>query len=248
MVVAFVHTKMIINKINLIVPDTVDLNKFPFNISWIENFQEIKLSKNIVFFISENGKGKSTLLEAVAANLGFCPGGGTKNFRFGAAEAQSDLHRYIRISRSSQLSSNSFFFRSETFYNFGKEVDRLDSEPASSRNVRDSYGGKSLHEISRGESVIALAVHKFKPNSLYILDEPESGLSLNSQIALMYIIAELATQGSQFLIATHSPFLMTLKNSEMFSLDNKEIERINFADTNHFFLAKRLLLDLDFVT
>lgn len=121
------------------------LNNYPFNLSWVKNFQKLSFDNPITFLIGENGKGKSTLLEALAVGLGFNAEGGSKNFGFSTRITHSDLHNYLRIARSKPIAATSFFFRSESFYNFASEIDKLDAEPAGSPFIKDSYGGKSLH-------------------------------------------------------------------------------------------------------
>lgn len=70
-----------------------------------------------------------------------------------------------------------------------------------------SYGGVSLHERSHGESFLAVVLERFGPQGLYVLDEPEAALSLRGNLALMRRMHDLCADGSQFLVATHSPIL-----------------------------------------
>ena len=227
---------------------TVDiLNNYPFNLNWIKNFEKLFFDTQITFLIGENGKGKSTLLEAVAVGLGFNAEGGSKNFGFSTRATHSVLHQYLRIARSKPLSPSSFFFRSESFYNFASEVDKLDDAPAGSPFIRDSYGGKSLHIQSRGESILALVMNRFNGSGLYLLDEPEAGLSLTSQMAFMLRIQALAAKGAQFIIATHSPFLLSLAGAKIYTFDTDRITNIEFKDTMQYILAKRLINDVQFI-
>lgn len=218
-------------------------NSYPFNLTWMKNFQKLIFENQITFLIGENGKGKSTLLEAIAVGLGFNAEGGSKNFGFSTRATHSVLHEYLRIARSKPVSAASFFFRSESFYNFASEIDKLDAEPAGSPFIRDSYGGKSLHIQSRGESILALVMHRFNSNGLYLLDEPEAGLSIASQMAFMLRIQELANAGAQFIIATHSPFLLSISKAKIYTFDTEEISEIEYKNTMQYILAKRLIND-----
>ena len=224
-----------------------DNSCYPFNLPWIKQFTKITFDAPITFLIGENGKGKSTLLEATAVSLGFNAEGGSKNFGFSTQITHSDLHKYLRIARSKPISAASFFFRSESFYNFASEIDKLDAEPAGSPFIKDSYGGKSLHNQSRGESILALVMHRFNSSGLYLLDEPEAGLSLQSQIAFMLRIQALASEGAQFIIATHSPFLLSLAGAKIFTFDTVQITSIEYKDTTQYILAKRLINDIRFI-
>lgn len=112
--------------------------------------------------------GKSTLMEAIAIGLGFNPEGGTINFNFSTAATHSDLHQYLRLSRSVNKPMDGFFFRAESCYNLATNIDAMDREVGGRRNI-DSYGGKSLHQQSHGESFFAAFLHRFNGNGLYIM-------------------------------------------------------------------------------
>lgn len=58
-----------------------------------------------------------------------------------------------------------------------------------------SYGGKSLHDVSHGESFFAFIMNKFRGNGLYILDEPEAALSPIRQMSLISQMDELVKGG-----------------------------------------------------
>jgi predicted ATPase len=238
---------LILTSIDLKKSTVNNLNLYPFDLAWVKNFQKINFDNPITFLIGENGRGKSTLLEAIAVGLGFNAEGGSKNFGFSTRSTHSELHEHLRIARNKPISAASFFFRSESFYNFASEIDKLDAEPAGSPFIKDSYGGKSLHIQSRGESILALVMHRFNSSGLYLLDEPEAGLSLQSQMAFMLRIQALAAEGAQFIIATHSPFLLSLADAKIYTFDTDRITNIEYKDTIQYVLAKRLINDMRFI-
>jgi hypothetical protein len=125
----------------------------PFNLPAVRNLDQLQFNPRVTFLVGENGSGKSTLLEALAVAAGFNAEGGSKNFRFETRASHSDLHRYVRLSRSHKRPQTGFFLRAESFFNVATEVDRLDKIGAP---LIGSYGGKSLHEQSHGESFMAL--------------------------------------------------------------------------------------------
>ncbi len=95
----------------------------------------------------------------------------------------------------------------------------MDADPEARGNpVIDSYGGISLHKQSHGESFFSLFMNRFSGQGLYILDEPEAALSPMRQLSMLIRMHELAEQGSQFVIATHSPILMAYPESTIYSL------------------------------
>ncbi len=206
----------------------------------IRTLTELKLTRPITFFAGENGSGKSTLLEAIAAAYGFNPEGGSKNFNFSTQESHSRLFNRLRLVKGVPYARDGFFLRAESFYNVATEVDRLDRE-APSPSFLKSYGGKSLHQQSHGESFLALALNRFQANGLYILDEPEAALSPSRQLTLLARFHQLVQQNAQFLIATHSPLLMAYPDAEILWLDDVGMRPVSYTDTEHYLITRRFL-------
>ena len=163
-----------------------------------------KLTKPVTILVGENGVGKSTLLEALAVALGFNPEGGTVNYSFATADSHSPLHRYLTVSRGVKRNRDGYFLRAESFYNAASYLDELEHTPGCG-GVLSSYGGKSLHHQSHGESFMSLVANRFGGQGLYLLDEPEAALSPMRQMELLCHMNELVKQNSQFIISTHSP-------------------------------------------
>jgi predicted ATPase len=116
------------------------------------------------------------------------------------------------------------------------------SRPGAS-SANDSYGGRSLHEQSHGESFLALICHRFGDRGLYILDEPEAALSPTRQLSLLRRVHALARSGSQFIIATHSPILMAYPDAERYLLTDGGIRTVRHDETEHWQITKRFLAD-----
>lgn len=216
-----------------------DAKKYPFDIPLIHKFKKITFSKPVTFFIGENGTGKSTLLEAIAVACGFNAEGGSKNFNFNTKETHSDFYQYLRIGKSYNAIHDGYFLRAESFYNVASNIDEL----AGSENSRlyNSYGGKSLHKQSHGESFLSLLKNRLLGNGLYLFDEPEAALSPMKLLELLVIIDELVHNNSQFIICTHSPILMAYPNAEIYEIHNGELVLTAYEDTNHFSLTKYFL-------
>lgn len=185
----------------------------------------------ITFFVGENGTGKSTLLEAIAIKYGFNPEGGTLNFNFHTNNTHSSLHHTIILDRGYRHPDEGFFLRAESFYNVATQLERYEKNVF---NPYRYYGGKSLHQQSHGESFLTLIQNRFNQNSLYILDEPEASLSPQRQLTLLITIYELAKQGSQFIIASHSPILLGIPGAKILNFDSKEITPIDYQDTESY--------------
>ena len=219
--------------------DTQGLDGYLSELSAVKNLDILEISKNVTFFVGENGTGKSTLLEAIAVSYGFNPEGGTKNFSFSSKETHSNLHDYITVVKGVKRPKDGFFLRAESFYNVATEVDRLDKEGAV--RLVDSYGGKSLHEQSHGESFISLVINRFGGQVIYILDEPEAALSPSRQLTLLSQIHQLVARGSQFIIATHSPVLMAYPGADIYTLDDAGMKVTAYKETEHYQLTKNFL-------
>ena len=199
----------------------------------------IPLTRRITFFVGENGIGKSTLIEAIAVAAGFNPEGGTRNYSFSTNDSHSDLHEYVRLVRGIDRHTDGFFLRAESFYNAASYLDTLDPD------VLKSYGGESLHSMSHGESFLALVENRFSANGLYILDEPEAALSPMRMLWLMVHIHDLADQGAQFIISTHSPLLITLPDSDIIRFTERGFEHVTYKETEHFRLTRDFIMDPD---
>lgn len=219
--------------------------EYPFNLGAVRNLQQLQFHPKVTYIIGENGIGKSTLMEAIAVALGFNPEGGTRNFTFSTRATHSTLHEYIRLARGVQKPRDGFFFRAESYYNLATNIDELDSEPSFGPPVKASYGGKSLHEQSHGESFFAAFVHRFGGRGLYILDEPEAALSPSRQMAMLSRIHELVEQRSQFIISTHSPILMAYPDAVIYQLTVDGMEVRAWEETEHYIVMKSFFNNKD---
>ncbi|GAA0179589.1 AAA family ATPase [Clostridium sediminicola] len=207
---------------------------YPFNLLSVEKLSKLKLHPNVTFLVGENGSGKSTLLEAISIAYGFNPEGGSKNFNFGTKETHSSLYEYLRIIKGVKKPRDGFFLRAESFYNVATNIDGLGPE------LLDSYGGKSLHDQSHGESFMSLVLNRFRGRGLYILDEPEAALSPTRQLALISRIHQLVQDDSQLIIATHSPIILAYPNAVIYDVDNGYKET-KYTETDHYRISKEFL-------
>ncbi len=83
------------------------------------------------------------------------------------------------------------------------------------RNLMDN-----IREYSNGESAFRYFTEKIAENGIYILDEPENSLSPQRQLELIKFIEDSARYfGCQFIISTHSPFLLAIKGAKIYDLD-----------------------------
>lgn len=217
-----------------------DMSQYPFSIPAVRELDFLSFGKEVTFFVGENGSGKSTLLEAIAIALGFNPEGGSKNFNFGTRDSHSELHRYLRLSKSFVKPKDGFFLRAESFFNVATNIDKLDDEGFGAP-VINSYGGKSLHEQSHGESFLSLVLHRFGGRGIYILDEPEAALSPTRQLTVLSRMKQLIDDDSQFIIATHSPILLAYPGATIYMIDGSGISSVKYEDTEHYEVTKAFI-------
>lgn len=230
-------SNLIVKKISLQRDKIKSFNKYPFNIDVVKNFNELNFDSQVTFFVGENGIGKSTFIEAIAVALGLPAEGGTENFRYETKNTTSELSNYLRVGTYNKPKMK-FFLRAESFYNFSSEVERLVEEDGF-RTLYSSYGG-NLHECSHGESFIRLVQNRFTDHGLYILDEPEAALSPQRQLSLLYLIDQLVKEGSQFIIATHSPILISYRDGKILDLNNN-FKEVSYKDTDIYSLYRMYL-------
>lgn len=211
----------------------IDWDKIPSesylrSIPAIRNIGSLEFRNNITLFSGENGSGKSTLLEAIAIAYGFNPEGGTKNYRFSTYDDTSELCKAVCLIKGCTYNTHGYFFRAESFFNVAtKALDYSDS----------AHPAPRFHEQSHGESFLDF-ITKWHSKGVYILDEPEAALSAQKQLVLMRYIVEMARQGSQFIIVSHSPILLGLPDADIISFDNGKIQRCAYEETESYLITK----------
>lgn len=217
-------------------------DRFPFNVPVLSApGLQIGFLKPVTVLVGENGSGKSTILEAIAANVGFASQGGSRNHNYARNdnEPAEELAKQLRFSWKKRV-SRGFFFRAESFFNFASF---LESEAEDVGDVAYApYGGKSLKERSHGEAFLTFFAERPDYEAIYILDEPEAALSPQRQLMLMEIIHKLAVLGdAQVIVATHSPILSAMPFAELLSLEDGIIRERSYDTTEHYKLYRRFI-------
>jgi predicted ATPase len=220
--------------------------RFPYNLPFVRGL-DLGLDQPVTFFVGENGSGKSTLLEAIADLCNFHVGGGGSNdLLYTQHEKSSELSRVLRP-RFRQKPHDGYFFRAETLVNFATLLEERDRDPdfLISRGEKADpymrYGGKTLHRRSHGEAFLDVFQHRIH-EGLFLIDEPEAALSPQRQLTLLYLLQERVESGAaQFIIATHSPILLTFPGAVILDFDDSALRRVSIQDTKHYQITRGIL-------
>jgi len=198
---------------------------------------EIELRSPLTLLIGENGSGKTTLLEAIAARCGIRPGGGRSYAETEDEREPAAISGAVDVVFGGYRPSG-LFLRADRFAETMARAGRLPMAATGEWRLAD--------EQSRGEGVLSLmtACVDASEQLLYLLDEPETGLSPQRQMALLCLLDVLHRDGrSQALVATHSPILMSHPGSDRLWIDEDGITRRPLDDIQHWRDMRRFMRD-----
>ena len=201
----------------------------------------LALHPSVTYLIGENGSGKSTLLEAIAVAAGMNPEGGSSSFAFATRASHSELSSAIRLVRGGRRPRTDFFLRAESLFNAATYLETLRDDLGLGGDPLAAYGGRSLHEQSHGESFLAVMINRFGPDGLYLLDEPEAALSTQNCLTALRRVHELVQDGSQLIIATHSPIILAYPKATIYHCGEHGLEEIEYEDADPVRLTRSFL-------
>lgn len=218
--------------------DEADRDSFPWTLPAVASLADgLPLDPAVTYLVGENGSGKSTLIEAFAVAAGLNPEGGSRNFSHTTRASHSTLWEELRLVRGERRPKTDFFLRAESFFTAATYLESLPEQ----KRALAPYGGKSLHEQSHGESFLALILNRFGPDGLYFLDEPEAALSAQNCLTCLRRMHELVKDGSQFIIATHSPILLAYPGATIYECGSNGLRRIEFEEAESVRLTRGFL-------
>lgn len=140
----------------------------------------------------------------------------------------STLFDYFQLKKTTSIPRH---FNFET----GEGLDKLEEikharKMSPSEYLKEKIGERTVL-FSNGETGFIKFIESIVPDRLYILDEPENSLSCELQMKLAQYIEESSRYlGCQFIIATHSPFLLALENAKIYNLDGNPATVSCFGD------------------
>lgn len=238
---------------------------FPWTVPVVAALESLEFEAPVTFFVGENGSGKSTVLEGIAAGMRAIAVGSADIDQDESLRAARAFAAGFRFERR-RLPRTKLFFRAEDVFGFTRRIlrtarDLSDIEEEFRRELPDgSYGQKLAMGAARGQRValerrygedpdarshgqvfLTLLASRLIPGGLYFLDEPEAPLSPRGTLQLIALIKDRAERDCQFVIATHSPMLLALPEAAIHVFDGQSIVRTPYSDVEHVQLVKAFL-------
>lgn len=202
--------------------NAVDRTQWPASIPAVAQVlaEGLDLSPGVTFLVGENGSGKSTIVEAVAMAYGFSAEGGSTSAQHRTRRTESDLSERLELQRGVGAPRWGYFLRAETMHSF---YTYLEENPSARYEP-------TFHEMSHGESFLAVLDTRFDSPGFYCLDEPEAALSFGSTLTLIATLHRIAAAGGQVLCATHSPILASLPGAHILELGERGMRSTPWED------------------
>lgn len=224
---------------SLVSDNVEDPDVYPFHLPCVAGL-DLRFTSAVTFFVGENGSGKSTILEAIAGLCGLPVNGGGLNDTADVGEREASGLADALRPRFRRKPRDSFFFRAETLIGFSDVLEARAQDPSFGGDPYAIYGGKPLQHQSHGEGFLSVMSHRLR-RGLYLFDEPEAALSPQRQLSFLMVLDEKVQEGAQFIIATHSPILLTYPDATILSFDDGPPERVDLEETEHYQLTRSIL-------
>ncbi len=189
-----------------------DAQAYPFCLPFLRDGLDLAFDRAITIIVGENGTGKSTLLEGIAALAGYDEAGGGKGYRpvdhsRALEKMGGQLSKALRASWLPKI-TNGWFFRAESFFTVARYLDE----------TALTYGGRPPDFLSHshGEGFLRFFAERCQRQGIFIFDEPELALSPSRQIEFLKLLRAMERSGiCQVIMATHSPLLMAYPQARL---------------------------------
>ncbi|MGV7217027.1 AAA family ATPase [Bradyrhizobium sp. UFLA05-112] len=204
---------------------------YPFCLPIFADDFELSFEAPITIIVGENGTGKSTILEGVAALAGYDDAGGGKGYmpvdHSQALEKMGgQLSKALRASWLPKI-TNGWFFRAESFFTVARYLDQA------ARDV--GAVGPDFLSHSHGEGFLRFFEERCQRQGIFIFDEPESALSPARQIEFLKLLRRMEdSRICQVIMATHAPMLMAYPNATLLRLTKGGLEPATLWEIDHF--------------
>lgn len=217
-----------------------DHDAYPFCLSLFRQGFEINFTHPLTILVGENGTGKSTVMEGIAALAGYDDAGGGKGYRpvdhSRAVEAGGGLLAIALKANWLPRITKGWFFKAESFFTVARYLDQA------ALDVHESPPDFLSH--SHGEGFLRFFEERCERQGIYFFDEPESALSPMRQLEFLKLLRRMEQSGKcQVLMATHSPLLMSYPGATLLRLAKYGLEPVGVEETDHFRLLREYCAD-----
>ncbi|HEY8802194.1 MAG TPA: AAA family ATPase [Candidatus Dormibacteraeota bacterium] len=202
---------------------------WPFTIPAVRELVEngFEPAPGLTVLIGENGSGKSTLVEAIASAWSRHVGAHRRNVSLAATARPSDedsnLDRALRLLGTRGGGKGGFFLRAE-------KMDELFTAIGAEGLWADRFGGVDLHARSHGQAFLQVLRTRVVGPGLYLFDEPEAALSFTSCLGLIALLAQIPSEGSQAIVATHSPLIAATPGATLIEVGEWGMRTVAYED------------------
>jgi len=220
-----------------------DRTAYPYCLPFLSDDFELRFERAITIIVGENGTGKSTLLEGIAALAGYDEAGGGKGYmtvdHSAALEKMGgELSKALRASWLPKI-TRGWFFRAESFFSVARYLDQMALEYPIGRALPPDFLSHS-----HGEGFLRFFEERCQRQAIYIFDEPEAALSPARQIEFLKLMRRMDDSGHcQVVMATHSPVLMAYPNATLLRLTKYGLAPVTVEDTDHFKAMREFCAD-----
>ena len=184
----------------------------------------LELPSGITILVGENGSGKSTVIEMLAEAYGLNPQGGSilaSALPARVRETEPGAGDQLWVERGpGGRAAWAYFLRADTMHSL---YTYLEQNPGRARRER-------LHELSHGQGFIEILRTRANQRGFYLMDEPDSPLSFVASLGLVALLHDLAREGSQVIVATHSPIVAVVPGARVLELGDWGIRQAEWAD------------------
>lgn len=205
------------------------MGDWPFTIPAVRDLVEqgFEPAQGLTVLVGENGSGKSTLVEAIASAWARHVRAERRNMSLKVSAERSaedsDLDRALRLLGTRGGGKGGFFLRSEKMH-------QLFTSVGSEGRWADRFGGVDLHARSHGQAFIQVLKTRVVERGLYLFDEPEAALSFTSCLALIALLARMPAEGSQAIVATHSPLIAATPGATLIEVGEWGMRQVAYDD------------------
>jgi predicted ATPase len=217
-----------------------DAAAYPFCLPFLSGGFQLDFDQPMTIIVGENGTGKSTLLEGIAALAGYDEAGGGKGYRpvdhSRAFEAMGGkLASALRASWLPKITSG-WFFRAESFFSVARYLD--------SAALDVGAAPPDFLSHSHGEGFLRFFEERCRRQGIFIFDEPESALSPSRQIEFLKLLRRMEQSCvCQVVMATHLPILMAYPAARLLHLSKYGLEPTTVLDTDHYRMMREFCAD-----